>query len=90
MISPNVAGYSGNLYQTMGHELIHAFHYYTGAIRTFGSGGSDYIAYRWNASQATYPSGYMLQMNQYMTPIYRNDMLPPWADQNRYWNLLKR
>jgi RHS repeat-associated protein len=81
LVSPNVAGYSGNLHQALGHELIHGFHGYMSLIDpTFNLSvsESDYLAYRWNYYDSG-KFGYRLLMNNYISPIWRPNMYPSWV-----------
>jgi len=49
-ISPNMVSYSNNLHAVLGHELIHAYHLYTGLYARLGSLGSEYYALKFSAS----------------------------------------
>jgi hypothetical protein len=49
-ISPNMVSYTNNLHTVLGHEVIHAFHFYTGFMARYGIGASEYYAHRFSAS----------------------------------------
>jgi len=90
LISPNAAGYSGNLYKAMGHELFHSFHHFSGAWSDIGQGGSDYAAYRWNASISANPSSYAEILNSLPYPITSHAILPPWVNQYSYYSAFSK
>jgi hypothetical protein len=50
IVSPNMVSLSNNLHAVLGHEIIHAFHYYTGFMSFYGPEVSEYYAYSFSAS----------------------------------------
>ncbi len=85
-ISPNMITHTNNLHAVVGHELIHAYHHYTGFYQAYGEDASEYFALKFSASVPhstqygaanTYSSFGSMQGTPYA--ITNSYVYPPWV-----------
>jgi len=89
-ISPNMITYTNNLNAVLGHEVIHAFHAYTGFTALYGLELSDYYAYMYSCSinHATIDAA-QIQFNYYSQfagrPFSLSSVYPKWVNLSSFY-----
>jgi len=82
-ISPNMVTSSNNLHAVLGHELIHAYHVYTGLMVRYGSDFSEYYASKFSASIShSTQLGIQLELQRFnysWPPLNHSLVYPNWV-----------
>jgi hypothetical protein len=85
-ISPNMITYSNNLHAVLGHELIHAYHYYIGFIARYGWETSEHYALKFSASVPHFSqSGAQMSFQSFgnKIPFSHYNSYPEWVPKFR-------